>query len=206
GGRNDYAALFHEGGHAEHYANVDAALPFEFRNLGDSSVTEGFAFLLEHLTEDPDWLRVVLGWEDVGEYAGYVRTGKLIFLRRYAAKLAYELELHAGARPLAEMPDRYARGLSEAVGVDWPRLTYLADVDQGYYAASYLRAWALETRLRRLLRERFGREWFTRADAGDFLRSLWRRGQRLDADELLDEVSGERLDFGVMVEEVLSAD
>ena len=31
GGREDYAALFHEGGHAEHYANVDPGLPVEFR-------------------------------------------------------------------------------------------------------------------------------------------------------------------------------
>ena len=53
GGREDYAALFHEGGHAEHYANVDAELPFEFRHLGDNSVTESYAFLLEHLTEQP---------------------------------------------------------------------------------------------------------------------------------------------------------
>src|SRR4051794_37626204 len=33
GGRDDFGALFHEGGHTEHYAHVDAALPFEFRHL-----------------------------------------------------------------------------------------------------------------------------------------------------------------------------
>ena len=31
-------------------------LAFEFRHLGDNSVTESFAFLMEHLTEDPVWL------------------------------------------------------------------------------------------------------------------------------------------------------
>ena len=61
GGRDDYAALFHEAGHTEHYAHVDASLPFEYRHLGDNSVTEGFAFLLEHLTEDPAWLEATLG-------------------------------------------------------------------------------------------------------------------------------------------------
>ena len=50
GGRDDYAALFHEGGHTEHYAQRRASLPFEFRHLGDNSVTECFAFLFEHLT------------------------------------------------------------------------------------------------------------------------------------------------------------
>jgi hypothetical protein len=202
GGRDDFAALFHEGGHTEHYANVDASLPFEFRHLGDNSVTEGFAFLLEHLTEDATWLRTVMGVEDAEAYLTFARASKLIFLRRYAAKLRYELELHAGQRPLDEMPELYATRLSDAVGVEWPRITYLSDVDPGYYAANYLRAWAFETHLRRVLRDRFGEDWFTRQEAGDLLRSIWREGQRLDADELLAQVTDDQLDFGVMLNEV----
>jgi hypothetical protein len=202
GGRDDFAALFHEGGHTEHYANVDPNLAFEFRHLGDNSVTEAFAFLFEHLIEDPQWLRRVLGVEEAEAYVAYARASKLIFLRRYASKLAYEIELHGGARPLAEMPGLYSELLGEAVGIDWPSTTYLSDVDPGFYAANYLRAWAFETFLRDQLRERFGPEWFTRREAGDLLRSYWREGQRLDADDLLAEVSGAQLDFAVMEREV----
>jgi hypothetical protein len=75
-------------------------------------------------------------------------------------------------------------------------------VDPGFYVANYLRAWAFETHLRRILRERFGEDWFEHAEAGDLLRSIWREGQRLDADELLAQVTDEQLDFGVMLEEV----
>jgi hypothetical protein len=75
-------------------------------------------------------------------------------------------------------------------------------VDGGYYAANYLRAWAFETHLRGVLAERFGPHWFAVPEAGDLLRALWREGQRLDADDLLAEVTGERLDFGVMQAEV----
>jgi hypothetical protein len=205
GGRDDYAALFHEAGHTEHYASVDPDLPFEFRHLGDNSVTEGFAFLLEHLTEDPQWLRLVLEESEIGGYPDYLRASKLIFLRRYAAKLSYELELHAGVRPLREMPELYARRLSDAVGVEWPAVSYLADVDEGYYVASYLRAWAFEALLRRTLQKRFGDEWFTRRDAGDVLRALWRRGQRQSPEELLAEAGAGELDFGVMLGEVGAA-
>jgi hypothetical protein len=53
-----------------------------------------------------------------------------------------------------------------------------------------------------VLRERFGEDWFTRSEAGDVLRTIWREGQRLDADELLAQVTGEQLDFGVMLAEV----
>jgi hypothetical protein len=202
GGRDDYSALFHEGGHTEHYATVDEALPFEFRVLGDNSVTEAFAFLFEHLVENREWLRFVLGAEDVDGYLEYSRASRLLFLRRYAAKLAYELDLHGGERTLAEMPDLYAHRLSAAVGIEWPPDTYLADVDEGYYCANYLRAWALEAQLRRHLRKRFGEDWFRSLEAGELLRSAWREGQRLSADELLEQMTGERLDFSVMVEEV----
>jgi len=202
GGRDDYAALFHEGGHTEHYATVDAGLAFEFRQLGDNSVTEGFAFLFEHLIEDREWLARVLGAGDVDDYLAHARASKLLFLRRYAAKLTYELELHGRDQSLDGMPALYARLLGAAVGMEWPAETYLADVDEGFYCANYLRAWALEAQLRRHLRERFGADWFRSTEAGDVLRSAWRQGQRLSAEELLGELTGEELDFGVMVEEV----
>ena len=53
-----------------------------------------------------------------------------------------------------------------------------------------------------MLRERFGEHWFEQREAGDLLRSLWREGQRLDADELLAEVTGEQLDFGAMLDDL----
>ena len=56
--------------------------------------------------------------------------------------------------------DRYAELIGGALQVDWPRETFLADVDPGFYCACYLRAWALETHLRAFLRERFGPAWF----------------------------------------------
>ncbi|HVS29550.1 MAG TPA: hypothetical protein VHE14_08350, partial [Solirubrobacteraceae bacterium] len=71
GGRDDYVALLHEGGHAQHYAAVDPSLAFEFRQLGDSSVTEGFAFLFDHLVEDAEWLRRRLGVRDVAPLAAH---------------------------------------------------------------------------------------------------------------------------------------
>jgi hypothetical protein len=202
GGRDDYGALFHEGGHAEHYANTDPGLAFEFRHLGDNSVTESFAFLFEHLVEDRDWLRHQLGVEDPGPAVEHARAVKLVIVRRYAAKLAYELALHGRSAKLSEMPGRYSELLTEAIRVPWPRASWLADVDGGFYAACYLRAWALETHWRAALEERFGSRWFASPEAGEWLRSLWRRGQRLDAAELLAETLSGELDLAVIAAEV----
>jgi hypothetical protein len=196
GGRDDYAALLHEGGHAEHFASVDPALPFEFRHLGDNSVTEGYAFLFDHLLEDPEWLARRLGVDDADALLAHSRAQRLMMLRRYAAKLAYELELHGGGD--ADHAATYARRLTDAVRVPWPREQYLMDVDPGFYAAAYLRAWAVESRLRTLLRERFGPAWFESPQAGDLLRDLWAQGQRLDADELLAQLDGGGLDFAAL--------
>jgi hypothetical protein len=201
GGRDDFTALLHEGGHVEHYAHVDPALAFEYRHLGDNAVTEAFAFLFDHLVEDPQWLRARLGVQDAdGTLDAHARATRLIYLRRYAAKLAYELDVH-GERPPGDavLRDRYATLLGDAVRVRWPRETYLADLDPGFYVACYLRAWALETHLRAHLRERFGEQWFTQREAGETLRALWRDGQRLSAEELLGELTGAELDFGALL-------
>lgn len=202
GGRNDYDALFHEGGHTEHYANTDPGLAFEYRHLGDNSVTESFAFLVEHLTENGDWLRHRLGLEDPGPVAAHARVVRLVFVRRYAAKLAYELELHGPSASLSTMPGRYARLLTEATRVPWPRASWLADVDGGFYAACYLRAWALETHWRAALEERFGTGWHASPEAGEWLRSLWRNGQHLDAAELLAETLSGELNLAVLATEL----
>jgi hypothetical protein len=198
GGREDFAALFHEAGHTEHYAHVDASLPVEDRYLGDNSVTEGFAFLFEHLVSDPEWLHRRLGIEDPEPIVSHERASRMVFLRRYAAKLSYELELHGGG-PIDGLDSIYARRLSDAVHVDWPAVSWLSDVDPFFYVARYLRAWALETHLRSGLRERFGEAWFDEAGAGAFLRELWSAGQgAAGAEGILERLGGRELDFGAV--------
>jgi hypothetical protein len=195
GGREDYATLFHEAGHAEHYGCTDASLEFEFRHLGDNSVTESFAFLLEGLTANPEWLREIVGAEGAEAAIEHARAARLVFLRRYSAKIAYEVELHGPDVDLDAMPARYAELLGERVGVAWPWETWCSDVDGGFYVACYLRAWALEVEWRAELAERFGEAWFSNPEAGEWLRGIWGQGQRRDADTLLDETTGRSLDF-----------
>jgi hypothetical protein len=115
GGRDDYGVLFHESGHTEHYAHVDPSLPFEFRYLGDNGITEAYAFLLQHLVENPHWLQRRLRIEDPSEIVSHARAKRLIYLRRYAAKLVYESELHGAQRPLHELRHRYAQLLGDAL-------------------------------------------------------------------------------------------
>lgn len=202
GGFDDYETLFHEGGHAQHAANADPGLAFEFRYLGDNAISETYAFLFQYLVTDPTWLRRRLGVGDPEPIVAHAQAQRLVYLRRYAGKLAYELELQsADGASLESLSERYAERLSAALQIPWPREPFLADVDDGFYCAAYLRAWAFETRLRAHLQERFGPDWFEQREAGDVLRSLWRVDERLSADELLDELTGEPLDFAALAAE-----
>ncbi len=204
GGREDYSTLFHEGGHAEHYGCTDASLPFEYRHLGDNGVTESYAFLLEGLTADWDWLTEILGSADPAPAVEHAGAAKLIMLRRYSAKISYEVELHGPDADLERMPGRYSSLLGDRIGVPWPSESWLSDVDGGFYVACYLRAWALEVSWRRALRERFGPRWFANPEAGAWLRELWSQGQRLSAEELLSETLGQSLDFGILTAELIA--
>jgi hypothetical protein len=102
------------------------------------------------------------------------------------------------------MPARYAELLGGSTRVGWRWESWLADVDPGFYVACYLRAWALEVDWRRELVGRFGERWFSRREAGDWLRGLWAEGQRLDADRLLAETVGGSLGFDRLASELIA--
>ena len=61
---------------------------------------------------------------------------------------------------------------------------YLVDHDDLFYSADYLRAWYLEAQLFDRLVDQFGRRWWTRHEAGDYLRTLWAEGQKFNALDL----------------------
>jgi hypothetical protein len=201
GGKDDWAALFHEAGHTQHFAHTSADLPMEAKRLGDMAVTEGWASLLEHLTSDGPWLNRRLDVPRVPELVRDGATSLLYIVRRYASKLLYEIELFQADDP-ATMADRYFELLSDAVKLPVNRESYLDDVDGGFYVTGYLRSWAFEAQLRDFLRGEFGKEWFARRECGDLLRELWSLGQGPTADELLRDVTGAKLEMGAVVERI----
>ena len=185
GGQDDYAALLHEAGHTEHFAHVAPDLAFEYRHFGDNAVTEAFAFLFDHLVLNRAWLERHLGFADSDEFLRFATVSDLFYLRRYAAKLSYETELHRCSGSLDAMATTYREHVSEAIMIDVPAENYLTDVDAGFYAASYLRAWMLEGALRMMLQDRYGLEWFAVPEAGAWVKRLWSLGQTFTAEQLL---------------------
>jgi hypothetical protein len=112
GGLDDYWTLFHEAGHAVHFAAA-TVVPAELVTLGPLAPAEAFGELFRHAFADPRFLvryRAFLAARGRpaptdAELASVLRRTALVemmCLRRYAfAKIAYELRLHG--RPLADL-------------------------------------------------------------------------------------------------------
>jgi hypothetical protein len=184
GGQDDYRAMFHESGHAAHFSHVDPNLPFAFRYLGDEAISETFAFLFEHLTLYPRWLVDVLRvpMREAERYGRFAVFNKLWLVRRYAAKLRYELILHNEGPEGVDTA--YREILGDVLHIRIPPERYLEDVDDAFYVAGYLRAWIFERQLAHFMLEQFGEGWYESREAGRFLRSLWELGMRDPVDEL----------------------
>jgi hypothetical protein len=206
GGQDDYAALFHETGHLEFGAHMAPGLSFLYRQYGDTSVHESYAFLMEHLIADDVWWHEIMRRKptlDNGEsFTAFSRFHRLYMLRRYSAKLQYEVEYYEadGGPALAA---NYAHWLTQGTGIAFPAERYLADFDGGFYVVQYLQAWIWEVQLRRHLRERFGEAWFTNRRAGDALRELWQQGQKYDVWEIAQQLGYDGLDITPLKEDML---
>ncbi len=208
GGWRDWYAFYHELGHAQHFARVDAALPFEDRALGDHSVTEGIARLFDRLPTQPSWLARYLGFRgaDRAEFTRHAALVDLLQLRRQAAKLLYEMELH-GAGRFDGMPELYAELMEKATLLPHDPAAYLDDVDPHFYCARYLRAWSLSALLTDHLRDRFDEDWYRNPRSAPYLEELFARGQAEDGDALARRLGEERLDFSrvrVQLEEAIA--
>lgn len=205
GGQNDWQTLLHELGHALHFGNAERTLPFEFRWLGDNSVTEGYAMLFDHRLKDAGWLLRYTGL-DKGTLPPFLRSGgfeELHFLRRYCGKLIYELELYGGNVSWGALPELYVETLWGATGFRYQSADAFVDVDPGFYSARYLRAWQLQALLDETLVEKFNDDWWRNPSAGPWIvGELFGHGQRELADEQATRVSGKTLGFAPLVRSI----
>lgn len=195
-GLDDYFSLLHEYGHALHLAHTSRSLSPEDRRLGDASVTESFAFLFDHFLIDERWHRrfLRLSQTQARDAARVAAFNNLVLLRRYCARLPYELSLYERG-PVRELAEEYEERQTAALFVAVPKGMFLYDVDAQLYSARYLRAWALEATWHRVLRERFDEDFWRNPATGRWLVTLFDRGQQDGAEALSREFSGAPLDL-----------
>ncbi|MEO7084541.1 MAG: hypothetical protein ABI442_00675 [Gemmatimonadaceae bacterium] len=205
GGQTDWNTFLHELGHALHFAYMRPDLPFEYRWLGDNSITEGYAMLFDHLMEDERWLKrnTELTAAKLPEFIRSTGFEELHFLRRYCAKLIYEVELYGGRVSWDSLPDLYVQGLTAATTFRYNRADAFVDVDARYYAARYLRAWQLQALLTETLVERYDTDWWRNPRAGPWIcAAMFGEGQRELANEQAQRIAGKSLSFAPLIRAV----
>jgi hypothetical protein len=181
GGLQDYQGLLHEAGHAFHFAGCDPSLPYAFRALSrDNALTEIYAFVCEAITREKGWLSRHFDLSE-GETSEHVEAMGFVYtfiVRRYAAKLQFELEFWSRFADDGGTSDGYAERLTEATGFVHRSSSYLADMDSGFYSADYLRGFIRSAQLRSYLIENVGEDWWCRKETGQFLGRLFKEGTK----------------------------
>jgi hypothetical protein len=200
GGQSDYQGFFHEVGHVQHYGWTSSTLRPEFKYTSDYALTETYAFLFNHLVMESDWLTEMLGFVDNTAFIRSALLNKLMLIRRYAGKLIYECDLHSG-RNIAQASDKYSETLTDATKFQTSGVEFLFDLDDAFYSANYLRAWAFEVMLHEYLKVRFGRRWWTSRGAGSFLKDIWETGDRYSADEMASQIGIGPISFEPLIDE-----
>ncbi|HEY0377517.1 MAG TPA: hypothetical protein VGC87_11390 [Pyrinomonadaceae bacterium] len=211
GGAYDYTVLFHEAGHAQHFGwssrDLVARHP-EFLYAPDHATSEGYAFLFSLLFQDAGWLveHRHVAPAQAREIVRDLSLQTCANIRRRCASLSYEIELHGSTRLRRELlAQSYSDRVTQATGFRRSPALYLADVDDGFYSAAYLRAWAFEISLREHLRVRHGRRWWASRAAGDELIDLWNTSSRYTVEELARHVGFGEISFELLAEALIAA-
>jgi hypothetical protein len=143
--------------------------------------------LFDHRMQDGGWLSRYssLGKNRIGEFLRMSGFEELHFLRRYSAKLLYEIQVYSGDVSWKALPDLYVSRLTEATGFRYRPEDAFIDLDPRYYSARYLRAWQLQSALAAHLTEQFNDDWHRNPAAGPWITGeLFSIGQRDTAGEI----------------------
>jgi hypothetical protein len=201
-GSRQYAALFHESGHAHHFAWTSPSLPVEHRVWGDRTISEAYAFLFEHLLLDSEWLSRMLSYTKSGEFLRFQALYRVFLVRQCAGRLRLALHLWR-EETLDDIPQAYAEIMKTYTGLRHQPELWLVDYSNGFDAACYLRGWILESMLREYIYQRYGKSWFRNRSAAGFLKEIWETGHLYNAEELSREIGIGNLEPQVLADELL---
>jgi hypothetical protein len=187
GGIRDYEAFLHEAGHALHFAGCDPRLPFTFRSVSrDNALTEIYSYVVQSVAREPGWHERHFGLppEQAAENAEAAGFIAMLMFRRSVGKVEFELEFWSAFWEQGAKPERYAELITDAIGLRQRADSYLADMDEGFYSADYLRAYIRSAQVRDYLRREVGEDWWRNEKTGEFLRSLMAEGTRPTSEEV----------------------
>jgi hypothetical protein len=205
GGLHDYQAFLHEAGHALHYGGVDPNLEYTFRRISrDHALTEIYSYIVEAISREPAWHEQYFGLssDEARENAEATTFLEAFLFRRYEAKLRFELDFWTRFPNDGGTSAGYADRLTAATGFRYREQGHLADMDEGFYSADYLRAWIRSAQLRSHLVSELGEDWWRNPGTGHLLRGLFAEGTKPSSEEIAARLGFEPLDTAPLLHEL----
>ena len=148
-------------------------------------------------------MRILKNRNRAGAYLRLAGFEELHFVRRYCAKLLYEVEVYSGTVGWKALPDIYVESLASATGFRYKAADAFIDLDSRFYSTRYLRAWQLQALLDDGLVNRFDEDWWRNPAAGPWIvGELFAEGQRETADEVARRTAGADLSFGPLTRKI----
>lgn len=198
-GIKDYELFFHAMGKAQNYAFTSSSLAPEFKYAGNNALAESFGFLFRSLINNSLWLEQMLDERESNELQTANLLTKLYLIRRYAAKLHFEIALHS--KGLVGQATLYTEEITQATLFQAYPAEYLADYLEGFYVANYLKALLFETMLKDYLKTHYGSKWWESRRAGNLLKEMWEVGTLYSVEEF-----AKQLNLGSLIIEPLETE
>jgi hypothetical protein len=195
GGWEYYMVLFHEYGHAVHFASVDQPTHLlRTTDAGYSGFAEGIAGVFERIAEDPNWLGTVKGL-DAGVVGPFSRArAHAAWLEAAGTALGIETELRLYERPDSD-PTPHVRALARRwFGYDAYRPRSWANpffVTHPVYVQSYLLSQLFRSQVAEAMERATAGPFWPNPRAGPWLTEAFLRpGARHDWTDRLRDVTG----------------
>jgi hypothetical protein len=175
--------LYHEFGHAVHFAGIRADLSFMDRNWILSGTHETFSTLFEHLLGEPGFLRETFGFDNeaAARMAAFSRFKALLTAAWLGASALTGFEAWRDGLCWAEVEARYAEHALDFTGVAMPRefarLEGFAP-SLSVYPAGYVLAYVRSAHWVRHLRALGGEAWWASPAAQADIRARIAAGAR----------------------------
>lgn len=194
-----YYNFHHELGHALHFGYVSESLPFEYKLLGDDSVTEGYAMLFGNLISNSKWMKLITNITVSEQYKKFNYFKELYLFRRHAIRFLSNFITYNTDGSLDDKEEAYKNLFVDTCKVPIDPANYWGDYDSNYYSGRYLRAWIFGAQLEDYLKHAFGDEWFINRKAGEIFKEVWALGEKYDANELLQRYCSCELNIDVLL-------
>jgi hypothetical protein len=195
GGAPDYAALFHSAAMALHYCNTKESL-FEYRTRGTHSLRESYGYLFEFLLDEPLWLDqfAKVPADRMGAYTKLRAFSRLYEAREMCGAYLFQLSLLEGRE---KVHDNYYEIIAPSLkfGVTERDAERALRLNDFFYVTDRIRGLFLEPYVRANLKSQFGEEWFRNSEAGRYLVSQWKGGQKTVLSTVEEQLGADSYDW-----------